>query len=381
MGERRLVVHLTPLGRRVGLLAASLAPLAWVLAALGEVAGLSTVSSAGALLFLCLCALAALAQARWRARAGFAGLELCAPEAVCGDEGESVLLPLELRRQGGKGVLRDLELLAGHARIGVARPLGFLETLEEGESARVAGAWRLARRGRWRQLRLSVASCWPLGLVESRLELSIEADVLALPRRLASGLLHAHHAGARGERAARRPRAEGAAELRDLRPWREGLDLRLVHWKVSARTGELVLRELEGEERGALRLFLVLRTSEGSRENFEEAVRVAATLARDALAQHPVVRTSLLGSSRREAPFVRRSEELFDLYACLAEVEAVDECAIDLRALAAESLALGELPVFVHAASGMPLPRMAGVRVIDCEGSIAEARPVAEVGA
>lgn len=367
MGQRRLVVALTPLGRRVGLLAATLAPLACGIAALDEVAGLPTHSSAGALLFLCLCALAALAYGRLRAGADFAHLDVSAPVPVCGDEGESVLLPLVLRHGGARTVLRDVELLAGHARSGVARPVGFLDALAPGSRAQSAGAWRLSRRGHWRQLRLSAASSWPLGLVETRLELTIDADVLALPRRLAPGLLPAQIGSARGEHAARLAHAAGAAQMRDLRRWREGLDLRLVHWKATARVGALVVRELEGEERGVLRVFLVLHTTSAERESFEQAVRVAATLARDGLRRHPGVRTALLGSSRSEAPQVARAEDLFDLFACLAQVEPVETCAVDLRALARESLTRGELPVFVHAACGLPLPGGAGVHVIDVE--------------
>ena len=56
-----------------------------------------------------------------------------------------------------------------------------------------------------------------------------------------------------GSQEARRRGSRGSVELRFLRRWREGEDLRLVHWKVSARTGERVLRELEGEEQSVLR--------------------------------------------------------------------------------------------------------------------------------
>ena len=362
MDGRRVVVQLTPLGRRVGLLAASLAPLAVVGAALGSAAGPDAGASAGALLAVCLTLLGALGLARWRARSGLADLQVRAPDPVCADEGESVLLPLELVRSGRGRALRDLEVLAGHARLGVARTIGFAGDLEPGARARAACAWRLARRGRWRELRLSLASAYPFGLVEARLELTLAADVLALPRRLAPGLLPPLPPAGHGSHEARRRRARGSAELRGLRRWREGEDQRLVHWKVSARTGELVLRELEGEERGVLRLFLAARAAAGS-EAFEEAVRVTATLARDALARHPEVRTAVLGASRREGPVVRRSEDLFALYAFLAEVEAAPRSAIDLDAVAREARQRGELALFVHDAGEVAAPRRGGLGV------------------
>jgi uncharacterized protein (DUF58 family) len=381
MGQRRVVVQLTPLGRRVGLLALSLLPLAVIGGALDELRGLPTRPGAGALVFLGLLALAALAYSRWSARSGLAGLEVRAREPVCGDEGELVLLPLELVHTGRGRSLRDLELLAGHARSGVARTIGFATELAPQSTLRASCSWRLARRGHWRELRLSVASAWPLGLAEGRVEFVLEADVLALPRRLAPGLLPAQRPAGHGSHEARRRRARGQADLRDLRRWREGEDQRLVHWKVSARTGRLVLRELQGEERGVLRLFLVLRRGSGTREGFEQAVRVVATLARDALALHPEVRTAAIGATRREAPAVTRAGELHDLFAFLAQVEACDESAADLGALAREALARGELPLFVHAACGMALPAENGAAAIDAQTLEVDAPQTHGVGA
>ena len=63
-----------------------------------------------------------------------------------------------------------------------------------------------------------------------------------------------------------------------------------------------------------LDLLLVARGRRGS-EGFEQAVRVVATLARDALARHPEVRTAVLGASRRDAPAVRKNSDLFELFA------------------------------------------------------------------
>lgn len=370
MEERRVVVRLTPLGRRLGLLAVSLAPLAVVYAALGSAANFESGASAGALAFLCLLLLAVLAFARLRARSGIDALEVVAPDPVCADEGEAVLLPLDLRHGGGRR-LRDLEVLSGHARMGLARTIGYVDALAPRQRVRAACGWRLARRGRWRELRLSVASAQPFGLVEARLELVLAADVLALPRRLAPGLLPAVPPAGHGSHEARRRRVRGSAELRGLRRWREGEDQRLVHWKVSARSGQLVLRELEGEERGVLRIFLVARGRSGG-EGFEEAVRVVATLARDALARHPEVRTAVLGASRREAPVVRGRSDLFELFAFLAEVEGSDESAIDPLAVAREARERGELALFVFDGGTWEPPR--ALRAVAIDAASAEAR-------
>ncbi len=50
-------------------------------------------------------------------------------------------------------------------------------------------------------------------------------------------------------------RGQGAG-LYNLRPYRAGDDPRLVHWRTSARTGELILKELEEEDRPQIRLIV-----------------------------------------------------------------------------------------------------------------------------
>lgn len=50
-------------------------------------------------------------------------------------------------------------------------------------------------------------------------------------------------------------------EIRQLRPYQPGDSLRDVHWKLSARTEELLSKQYGGQEEYCARLFLDLRTT------------------------------------------------------------------------------------------------------------------------
>lgn len=81
----------------------------------------------------------------------------------------------------------------------------------------------------------------------------------------------------RGETAAASHAREGGEVAKTVRPYRSGDALRQIHWKATARKGELTVRENEGEapSRG---LVVYLDRSELREEAFETAVEAAASL-------------------------------------------------------------------------------------------------------
>ena len=84
--------------------------------------------------------------------------------------------------------------------------------------------------------------------------------------------------GAVGTLLAQRARQFGVSEFEGLRHYVEGDDLRLVHWKASARSTELLVKEFSLE--GARRCTVVLDTStRQSVDEFELAVSTAASIA------------------------------------------------------------------------------------------------------
>jgi uncharacterized protein (DUF58 family) len=166
-------------------------------------------------------------------------------------------------------------------------------------ATRLAGqgrnTWRgevvLRQRGRYDWGPLALVSGHPFGLVRRRLEVLPGEEVIVLPRvgGLHRGRLRRYlrSATAQGERLRRRPQCHPAAqaEFHGLRNYRSGDNLRLIHWRTSARRGELMVREFEdlpGEN-----LLLVVDPSLPSwweneagppEEHFEGMISLAATL-------------------------------------------------------------------------------------------------------
>jgi uncharacterized protein (DUF58 family) len=146
---------------------------------------------------------------------------------------------------------------------------------------RAREAWRYSltfpRRGRQTLPGLVVWTRFPFGLF-SKLSRPLLVEAVLVypavrplrPEELPCGL---------GE--ARRPRDRrglGSA-LRNLRQYRAGDDPRLIHWKTSARTGELMLKELEEEGRPQLRLVVEDPAPGAAADRIEADLSTAASLA------------------------------------------------------------------------------------------------------
>jgi uncharacterized protein (DUF58 family) len=140
----------------------------------------------------------------------------------------------------------------------------------------------LPRRGEYAFGPLTAVGGHPFGLVRPLRAVGPGSSVLVLPRpgKLSRDRLRHRLRGAdpRGEHVQRRGwRHEAAqAEFHGLRPFRPGDSPRWVHWRTSARRGELMVREMEdvpGDD-----LLLVLDATGPAGELFEEAVTLAATI-------------------------------------------------------------------------------------------------------
>jgi len=120
------------------------------------------------------------------------------------------------------------------------------------EEERWLYALTFPRRGRHELPGLRLSTRFPFGLF-AKISRPILADpVLVYPavRPLATKEIPAAlDAGWR-----ERHRRGGGTGLYNLRPYRPGDDTRLVHWKTSARLGDLILKELEEEDRLRIRL-------------------------------------------------------------------------------------------------------------------------------
>ncbi len=75
-----------------------------------------------------------------------------------------------------------------------------------------------------------------------------------------------------------RERSEGSASFHQLREYVPGDDLRRIHWRATARTGDLIVKEMVDTTRPELVVVLDNRSRAIGAADFEEAVEVAASV-------------------------------------------------------------------------------------------------------
>lgn len=149
------------------------------------------------------------------------------------------------------------------------------------------------RRGVYRWDAVDLQTATPLGLFWGRRSHSVSASAVVYPTvlplsqcplidELGQDLSHATASQRRAQMA-----TEGVT--RTLRPYRWGDPTRLIHWRTSARYGELRLRELERFTGGQEVMIVLDSTTLWQTDSFEQAVIAAASLYAYALRQSMTV--------------------------------------------------------------------------------------------
>jgi uncharacterized protein (DUF58 family) len=159
----------------------------------------------------------------------------------------------------------------------------FLPRLRKGEGMRLRGQVTLPRRGRYSWGAVRAWSGYPFGLAGRRALLTATEEIIVLPRlgHVRRGLLRRRLAmsaprTAREQRPSRRDPA-AQTDFHSLRAFRSGDSPRWIHWRTSARRGELMVREFEDEHTDNLIVVLDLGV-EASAGDVEAAVSLAATV-------------------------------------------------------------------------------------------------------
>jgi uncharacterized protein (DUF58 family) len=209
------------------------------------------------------------------------------------------------------------------------RSAWLLAPLPAGQSQPLTTRWALRARGRHATGPLTAEAGYPFGLVVAARALAPPGELVVLP---AVGRVDVEafrrwlvRAGA-GEADSRRPSrraAPGRGDVRGLRPYRAGDSPRDIHWKTSARRGQLLVREHDQGEPLDLVLIVDPWSADAQlTERLEWVLSLATTLGRSWCASAagsdltlivagspPVVR-----SGRASPGFVRPA------FACLADV-------------------------------------------------------------
>lgn len=203
--------------------------------------------------------------------------------------GELVPIEVELcnqrKRNGSWAVVaRDHVCLEhGQPDKDLLQPAVLFSCLPAGESRRQTYRARLPQRGQYRFGPVDVSTRFPFGLFRRTITLDTRDTLTVFPRlgRLTSAWAMHHHAVAEGTLGGRRStRAPG--EFFDVREWQAGDSLRWVHWRSSARHGELVVRQFEQTRHRDVIVIVDLWQPDApdteDLENVELAVSFAATV-------------------------------------------------------------------------------------------------------
>ncbi|WP_033443534.1 DUF58 domain-containing protein [Saccharothrix sp. NRRL B-16314] len=172
------------------------------------------------------------------------------------------------RRQGG---------FTAVDRVGEDRVTVAVRPLAAGAEQPYLNELPTGRRGRHEVGPLTLFRADALGLGRSELSLGETAALWVYPRThpvgaVTGGLPLHHHDGEATETSPR-----GSLDIREVRPYVPGDEVRHLHWKATARTGQLMIRDYADPHQPQFTVLLDDR-HEMTAPEFEEAVELAASL-------------------------------------------------------------------------------------------------------
>jgi uncharacterized protein (DUF58 family) len=214
------------------------------------------------------------------------------PRAICaGDLLVVHVAIVNTRRRMGAWILAldDTVTRLGNSRNGkrngqISRPCVLFPYVPARQTVNGDYRGRLTQRGQYKIGPMQVSTRFPFGLFRYSFACGTSATLTVLPRlgRLTQSwraLRHDSFAG--NERREHRPGIDG--DFYGLRPWQRGDSRRWVHWRSTARTGKVMVRQFEQpHNRDAAIVLDLWRPGEADAahlENIELAVSFAATLA------------------------------------------------------------------------------------------------------
>ncbi|UDY22497.1 DUF58 domain-containing protein [Nocardioides sp. Kera G14] len=191
-------------------------------------------------------------------------------------------------------------------------------------------------RGRFPLGPMEVRRGDPFGLVERRWSAGGETPLLVTPATVTLPVLGL--GGAMSASGEQRPRAfaSGSAEDVTVRDYRRGDDLRRVHWRSTARVGELMVRREEQPWQARATVFLDNRAGAhrgpGPASSFEAAVSAAASICAHLVGLGFTVR--LVSAAQVVVPAATVSSPLLE---ALAEIETTPARVVDPRVFAEQT--------------------------------------------
>ena len=200
-------------------------------------------------------------------------------EPVSAGDRITVELEIENRAREPKTLLQVVDILPFVLGQPIVRPI---EVIDPNSIYRDTYYLEVRQRGvyRWQEVNLRTAA--PLGLFWCRRSLRVKAVAVVYPQvlPLSTCPIIDRIGQEDSPQFYNRSRSQTATEglTRNLRPYRHGDPTRLIHWRTSARYGELRVRELEVAAGGQEIIIALDSAAAWQPEEFERAVTVAASL-------------------------------------------------------------------------------------------------------
>jgi uncharacterized protein (DUF58 family) len=190
------------------------------------------------------------------------------------ERGRPALATLRVRNTGS----RWQPAFAAHDSAGEERRQVRIRRLGPDSEATYRYELPTVRRGRIEVGPLTLERRDPLGLARNRLATGETAILWVHPKRhptrtVVAGRPRHHHIGRTADDSLR-----GSADLRDVRPYVVGDEVRHLHWKATARTGQLMVRDFVDPDQPRLTVLLDTRTEPLPAATFEEGVEVVASI-------------------------------------------------------------------------------------------------------
>jgi uncharacterized protein (DUF58 family) len=236
---------------------------------------------------------------------------------VAGEEGVIHLTVRNVKRWLPSLSLRVVDMLAS----GEARGLAYIVRVPAQGSERASYRVTFARRGQWLFDRLVIATRYPFGFIEKsvaepqRQEVLVYPPIVDLDADLSEAQLDLGEieSGRRGL----------GTSLHGLRPYTHSDPARHIHWKVSAKAGEVLLREFEREEKKRVTIFLDNVAPTGDSEiadAFEWSVIYTASVCKYLIDRDYQIQ---LITQQGRVPFGSGPPHLGRLLRCLAIIELI----------------------------------------------------------
>jgi uncharacterized protein (DUF58 family) len=183
----------------------------------------------------------------------------------------------------------------------------------------------LTRRGTYRIEPMVVRTGDPFGFFEAAATVGRPTVVTVFPRVVPLPRWRLPNANLEGTHSAPERTLQTTPLATTVRPYAPGDSFNRIHWRSTARLGEIQVKEFDLEQTADVWLFVDLATAvqggEGDVSTVEESLRVAASIVHDAIVENRAVGVTTSGHRLVSIPADRGPRQRLKIMALLAAVD------------------------------------------------------------